>query len=290
MSRVFSCFLFMTPTLVCAGVFTVGPAGTHASLQSAFDAAAGPGGDHEIRIQQGVFDNGTTSVFVNDDLSVHISGGWNAAFSEMTPNPSLTSLSGGMDSRVLSANALTGAGGTLRIENLTITAGFAERSGAGLSLVSTGTARVEIVNCHFLENKSGFDDGSTEGAFGAAIDANLNNESTLLINGCLFRGNISRGSSVAGAALGLSASQDTDLVVTNCHFMANEARAADNSAGGGGLDLFARNNSSAEISNNTFRDNVVECQNGNAAGGGLSAGASGEATFEITGNVFLRTP
>ncbi len=77
-------------------------------------------------------------------------------------------------------------------------------------------------------------------------------------------------------------------MVTNCHFVANEARAANDSAGGGGLHLFARNNSSAEISNNTFRDNVVECQNGSAIGGGLSAGASETVTLEITGNVFFK--
>ncbi len=290
MSRMFSFFLCLSfsATLVSADVFRVGPAGAHATVQSAFDAAATLGGNHEIRIQQGVFDNGTTSVFVTDDLSVNMSGGWNAAFSEMATDPSLTSLSGGTDSRVLSINAGIGSGGTLRLENLTITAGFSEQSGAGINLVTTGTAIVEIVNCHFLENRGGFDDGSSLSPFGTAINADLNNESSLLINGCLFQANISRGSSVAGAALELSASQDTSLVVTNCHFVANEARAANDSAGGGGLHLFARNNSSAEISNNTFRDNVVECQNGSATGGGLSAGASGAVTLEITRNVFFK--
>ena len=221
MPRMFSCFLCLifSVTLASADVFTVGPAGFHATLQSAFDAAVTLGGNHEIRIQQGVYDNGTTSVFVTDDLSVAISGGWNAAYSEMTANTSLTSLSGGMDSRVLSVNAGSGSGGTLRLENLTITSGFVQQAGAGISLVSSGSAIVEIVNCHFLENKAGFDDGSSEAPFGPAINADLNDESSLHIRGCLFQDNIARASSVTNGAVVVSPGQDAALVISESRFI-----------------------------------------------------------------------
>ncbi len=272
-------------TLVSADVFTVGPAGTHATLQSAVTAATGLGGDNEIRIQEGVFDDGKTLVSVNDNLSLTISGGWNSAFSEMTQDPALTSLSGGTSAEIMSVNAEES--GMFRLENLTIEEGFTELAGAGLFVVSTESATVEIVDCRFLENKAGFDDGSTDSPFGTAIDANLRDESSILIRGCLFQDNTSRGSSGAGGSVNLSVSNDSSVEVSGSRFIGNEARSVQDNAIGGGLHLFSRHDSSVQILDNLFQDNVIECQNGSAIGGGLSAGVSGAGTLHVTGNSFL---
>ncbi len=289
MSRMFGflLFLFLTPALVRADVFTAGPGGAHATVQAAFDAAAALGGDHEIRIQQGIFDNGIISLFVNDNLSVTISGGWDNGFGDMAPDPALTVLSGGMSSRVFQINAGIGAGGTLRLENLTVTAGFVEQAGAGMSLVATGSATVEIVDCHFLENKAGFDDGSSEAPFGTAINADLNNESSLQIRGCLFQDNIARGSSGANGAVVVSPGQDAGLVISASRFIGNEARVVENSSDGGGLKIFANQNSSVRVLNSLFESNVVESEMGSANGGGLFLGSASTTTVEVSGNTFL---
>ena len=258
-------------TLVSADVFTVGPAGTHATLQSAVTAATGLGGDHEIRIQEGVFDNGETFVSVNDNLSLTISGGWDSAFSEVTSDPSLTSLSGGTTTEIMNVRAE--GSGTFRLENLTMTEGFTEQSGAGVFLVTLGSAIVEILDCHFLDNEAGLDDGSTDSPFGAAIDASLRDESSLLIRACLFQGNTARGSSGASGSVTLSASNDSSVRVTESSFIGNEARSVQDSAVGGGLKVFTRHNTTVQIRTNLFQDNVIECRNGGAIGGGFSSGS-----------------
>ena len=284
----FCCFamtLLLSATLVFGDVFTVGPAGTHTTLQSAVTAAVVVGGDNEIRIQEGVFDDGETSVAVNDNLSLTISGGWNGAFSEMTPGASLTYLSGGTSSEILSVSAI--GSGELRLENLTLTEGFSEQAGAAMFLIASGTATVEIIGCNFTDNRGGLDDGSSEAPFASAITADVNDASSLVMRGCIFEGNVAEGSSSAGGPVEISPGQDASVEVSSCRFIGNEARSVLHNSVGGGLNLFATGNSSIQILNNRFEDNVVECRDGSAIGGGLSAGGTGETTLEITDNVFL---
>ncbi len=52
------CFVFVLQLLIIfvpATTFTVGPGGTHATVQAAIDAAVDAGGDNEIRITQGIY-------------------------------------------------------------------------------------------------------------------------------------------------------------------------------------------------------------------------------------------
>ncbi len=283
------CFFAITLQLAAASVFgdvfTVGPAGTHATLQAAVTAADALGGQNEIRLQQGAYEEPKILVTVDDDLSLTISGGWNGAFSEMTPDPSLTSLSGGTTTEIM--NVSGNGTGVCRLENLTFTEGFTEQSAAAVFVVTLGGSTIEIVDCHFLDNRAGFDDGSSESPFGTAISAEVREESNVFVRSCVFRGNTSRGSSGAGGSLDLSASNDSTLEVSGSSFIGNQALSVQHSAQGGGLKVFTRHDTTVQIFSNLFQDNVIECEDGSAIGGGLSAGASGTASLEITGNAFV---
>ena len=111
MSRMFglSLCLLLTPTLLSDAVCTVGPAGAHATVQGAVDAAVTAGGQNEIQIHQGTF-VGSVAIQLEALIgNLTVSGGWNEAFDVQAQDPSATILSGDMTSRVMQVWG-TGAG------------------------------------------------------------------------------------------------------------------------------------------------------------------------------------
>ncbi len=115
----FVCVLQLMTTFVPATTFTVGPGGTHATVQAAIDAAVDAGGDNEIRITQGIY---FQTAKLEGDLSgtLIISGGW-APFEQQVMDPGLTSLNGNGISRILEIDL---SGGDLRFEYLSFVGGL----------------------------------------------------------------------------------------------------------------------------------------------------------------------
>ena len=88
-----SLVLLLASTMAArAALFTVGPGGTHATIQAAIDAAVGtPGGD-DIRVARGTYHEHLIvhTLDAADPGRLTISGGWDAGFATQIADPNLT--------------------------------------------------------------------------------------------------------------------------------------------------------------------------------------------------------
>ena len=118
--------VFTGARLASAAVFTVGPGGTHSTVQSAIDAAVATPEADEIRLRNRVFRENL--VLVSVDQNLRISGGWNAGFTRAAPAARST-LDGGGTGRVFQGEV---HGGSLILERLQVKGGQTADSGAGI--------------------------------------------------------------------------------------------------------------------------------------------------------------
>lgn len=87
-----ACALFacLLPASAAFGaVFTVGPGGSHATVQAALNTAVQTAGDDEVRIAVGTYPEALAALVLADER-LDVSGGWNATFDARTEDPTLT--------------------------------------------------------------------------------------------------------------------------------------------------------------------------------------------------------
>jgi hypothetical protein len=131
-----------------ADVFTVGPGGAYATIQSAVDAAIAAGGNNDVKVGPGTYPEHLTVPVSFASGSLVLSGGWNAAFTQRSPDPALTVVDGSGSGRGLEVCA---AGRTVVVLNLTLTHGAASY-GAGALVNPAGAAWVVIGGCRIADN------------------------------------------------------------------------------------------------------------------------------------------
>ena len=283
MPRAFLLLIVLVSTIppMLADVFTVGPGGTHASIQDAVDAAIALGGDNEIRLQQATYN---ASVLISDALtsgSLLLDGGWTAGFSQRAADRSLTILSGEMMRRVLEIDSPAGA---VTIQNLTIQDGFHVNRGAGINIeCSTCTARFAALR---LSGNRADATGSKsdERALGAAIYGVLAGTGRLEIDDCDIENNLTRGVSTGLGAVGLELKGSAQAVLQGSRWIGNQNHG--DSTRGAGLDVVAADSSSLDIFACKFNANSNVSAGSTTVGGGLNLNLEDNSVFSIRESEF----
>ncbi len=273
--------LQLAVSLVSAAVFTVGPAGAHADVQAAVDAALVAGGDNEIRVQEGTF-VGPVAVPAQDltgDLVV--TGGWNDVFDDQTEDSSATVLSGGMANRVIDISG-TGAGSLISIQNLTIRDGFDLFRGAGIQ-VDCQQCQVELTDLGITENLVGNDENFQ--MQGSAIRASLQGDSHLIVDSCEINSNRTEGANNADSTVFVCTHGTSTLTIRDTSIHDNLIESQERSAGGGAIGIFPEDNSRLTLTGNTFENNTVNSGGSTTSGGGIEVRARDMTTFAIEDNI-----
>ncbi len=265
-----------------AAVFTVGPAGAHATVQSAVDAAVATGGDNEIRVQEGLFVGPVAVPVENLTGDLVMAGGWNDAFDVQTEDPSTTVLSGDMAERVIDISG-TGAGSLISIWNFTVRDGFDLESGAGIQ-VNCQECQVELIDLLIVENMVGNDQNFE--MLGSAIRASLEGDTHLRVDSCEIGNNRVQGNGLAKGTVQLSTLDASTAEVRDCRIHDNLLESLDGSAVGGAIDAFVVGASRLTVTDNTFANNTITAGGFTTCGGGMEMIARNMASFQISGNLF----
>lgn len=234
-----------------AAVLTVGPGGTHATVQAAVDAAVATPVDDELRLRATTFFE-QVDVSAVSDLGgrLELSGGWDAAYAVRDPTPGATALDGGGTGRVFFAPFLDA--GQLVLRGLAFRNGVA---GAGL-------------------------------AYGGGLDLGVGASVQVTIEDCLFDSNLATtdtgafGSAGGGAAISTNGSAEVHLA--GVAFTGNQVFIDDTIGAprGGGIHLYAGGSSRIVLRHGVASGNVV-LGGTQRKGAGISASADEDATIAI---------
>ncbi|MBX3726774.1 MAG: hypothetical protein KF823_12760 [Xanthomonadales bacterium] len=244
--------LVLLPGWAGADVFTVGAGGSHASIQSAINAAlALNGGNHEIRIRQGVyFERPVVTLPLG---TIELSGGWHPGFAQRTVDPANTQLVALAAGRALEA-VLSGSS-RLTVSGMSITGGFLEdATGAGVGLLAQQTASAEFLDVRVALNQVRLTGGSGTNA-GVGFFAALVENARLTIERAHFEeNNVTADSQPAHGAVYLSLRFGSRVDLRDSVFARNRV------APGGAnrtlaLQAYALN-ARLGIEGNRFEDNV----------------------------------
>lgn len=237
-------------------MFTVGPDGDHASLQSALTAALAPDVEpHHVRIQAGALIGDTVHV-QGIDVTIEVSGGWNAGFTLRSDDPALTVLQGSGSARTL---YVTGNLGTVQISNLTVTnPGAQQNDGTCVALQASGTLEVTLRD---------------------SVIRHCEGEGPVYCN---------------GNGIAASASQDARITILANHVHDNRCEPSRASADvriagrGTGISAQAQENGSLLIADNRIEDNLARNFGEQSDGIGINAINYGEGAVEVHRNHILR--
>lgn len=124
-----------------AALFTVGPEGTHATIQAAVNAALGQDGSHEIRVRTGIYFERVNIGNTISGKSVTLTGGWDASFGARDPNPALTVVDAQGIGRALRAQP---ENATLVVDGFTFLNGFSNSFGGSVMVqrFTSGSATI----------------------------------------------------------------------------------------------------------------------------------------------------
>ena len=253
-----ACALLFAPALQAA-VYTVGPGGTHASLDAALAAAGNTAADDEIRIASGTQ---IGNVFMDLALAqtIEVSGGWDAGFALRGDDPEATLLQGVGNGTLLYVGGDTGR---VEFSNLSLTHPGSTRSdGTCARLVPRGdmvlVLRDSVVrNCVTLTEFS----CSAAGIGGYAIEDGrvelLRNH--IRDNTCeTLAPAFGPGYGGAGAGAFLGAEDNGTLVVVDNIVEGNLLLVDGGQGSAAGLVVNAYEDSSATVSGNRISGNVVD--------------------------------
>lgn len=266
-----------------AAVLTVGPGGGYSTISGALATLIGAGGEHEIRVAAGVT-SGPIAIANGQTIGVvAISGGWNAAFTTRSDDPSLTVLDGGGAGPVVDVNL---TGGSLQLTGLDIRNGASSTGGAGVSAQLHNGSGLIIINCRIEDNRG---DGSG-GVEGGGLNVWVTDNSALNLGDTVVLGNQvhSTGSVAAGGGAKLNFDAMSTGLIHGCRFVANHASTENNQATGGGVYLTTYGSASVQFRDNLVADNTLAAPAGSGAvATGAALWASDSSVLSAMRNVLL---
>ena len=259
-----------------AAVYTVGAGGSHATIQSALDAALAAGDPAaEIRVHEGTYPEHLVIAAGAALGTLRLEGGWNATFTSARSGATRTVVDAGGTGRGL---LLGGANpGALQITDMTFRNGRVASStgralGGNLRLFADDTA-VTLRDCHV---EAGAVLGSatppdSTGSGGGGLAADLSGKASLVLDNVIFADNLAEVTAGPAAAVGggalISLNGATELVVEASEFHGNRvvASGASLSANGGGVRVDAHDHSGVSWVGGIVADNQGDAAPG--AGG-----------------------
>jgi hypothetical protein len=283
------------PATATAAVFTVGPRGTHASIQAAIDAASRIPGPHEIRVAFGTW---AETLAVGEGTGAGdlvLTGGWTEDFLSRTEDATVTVVDGRGSAPVIDVDRTRGS---LRVVGFTFTNGNAPRGvdrpfGGGMRLHVGGSAFVEIENDVFRENhlatplfaRGG---GLSVQSFGAARVRLAHNR---------FENNTATAGDGAWVASGggaqVTAQQQSLVDIVANELASNETASPGAFTIGTALDVEADDRARVNVMDNRIHDNHSTIGMGAPSGAlSLNAGLGPSATAHIVArrNIVTRNP
>jgi hypothetical protein len=246
-----------------AAEFRVGPGGTHATIQSAIDAALALAGDDVIKIRSGIYFENLRMRTLSS--SVTLSGGWNEVFEMRTASRTATTIDGSRRGRVMDALV---EGGSLTMIGLSLVNGESSgasptqpAAGAGMSAQLFSRSSVRIVSCEFRGN--GTFGGAATYTQGGAVAIFAEDAAAIEIADSAFRGNRLVSSYASSGALSVGVSgTGTRVTIRDNHFLDNRTEAT-STAGTDGTFFPAAvevvlggSRTELEFSRNTFSANT----------------------------------
>ncbi|UXI68809.1 hypothetical protein [Tahibacter amnicola] len=212
----------LAPMLASAAIYTVGPGGTHTTIQGAIDAALASAGNDEVRVHTGTYNEAINVPFTMTTDRLVMSGGWNDGYATQAADGALNTIVSPGANQI--AARLGPTGGTLVVDRFHFYGAEVNASGnqggAGMRIfMSNGDASVTVTGSIFQENVL---TGSTGNAVrGAALHADASGGGTLIVSNNQFinnRGVIAQGHSeiIAGAVI-----QFGCYGTRNCHMLGN---------------------------------------------------------------------
>ncbi len=261
------------------------------------DALASAAGNDEIWIAEGTYTNAATYALANDAITI-LGGFTNGMVSaeERDSNLYPVILDGlGEQHRILELNGadveldgviITNAQTTASIgtaglkiagatnvvlRNVSVGGCWSHNQnttidGFAVCISGTGTGRVDVVDCRFVDNQTGLYNGAN------GIGLNVGSFSQLTVSGCLFENNIKGPSYNAVYGGGLYLSDIGQAVVSNSVFSGNGGDPYQGRGCGGGLYVGA--NASAVVSDCVFDANYLVKGNGGYGGGAIAMESS----------------
>jgi hypothetical protein len=222
MRRALLAALAVTAVAVSAGadtVLTVGPGGTHTTIQGAIDTAVSGSGAFEIRVATGLWRE-RLRVVLEEGHGITLTGGWLADFSARTDDPSRpTIIDAGSTGTVVTIHTT----GYVAVTGFVITGGLAPSSGGGVFINARRFGDVHLFGNVIRSNRV----VSPEAVDGGGLVAGAWDGGYLSIRDNLFERNAAV-SSAAMAERGGANVFGTDasyLEVVDNRFFDNEVRA-----------------------------------------------------------------
>jgi hypothetical protein len=249
------------PSPAAAEVLTV-PSGSYSTIQSAIDAAVTRPGDDEVRLRGGTYVERLVVPATLAADSLRVSGGWDASFSRIEVDPTLTRVDARGTGRVLEARPTGSA--RLSFENLTLTgarvSGKGSLFGGGAQLNPTGNASVALVAVHVLDNIVEGDGSGFVG--GAGLSAAVNGSAEVRVERCRVANNLARNpardpqTTVFDSGLSIGLGEHGRFVLRDTLVENNVAETA-GIVGAPGMGLETFDFSSAVVEDNRFLGNLA---------------------------------
>ncbi len=240
-----------------ATVLTVGPDGIFSTLQGAIDAAIVAGGEQEIRVQAGTYQENLNVSPLAFAGSITILGGWNSGFSSRSPHAESTIIDGTQSGRPLTIEI---TGGEIQFDSMTLTGGLVGDTlpfGGGLNVQLSGDAVIRMDGCRISENTV----ASPSQAWGGGVSVGLEGTSELHLNRVSVLENTADCGSGGGGAGGLYivASDSSAVTISSTVVDRNTVRTSNVSAliQYGGLAVFGDDQSVVIIEDTQVRANTL---------------------------------
>jgi hypothetical protein len=268
---------------IAAAAFTVGPGGTHATVQAAIDAAVASGSDAEIRIAAGTWLERPHIPAFSRSFTLTITGGWLGDFTTRPGDREHQSIidGGGLAPVIRSAQSRGG----IVIDGVTITNAGHASPGTGLGAIVfhlQGTAKLRLHNNHINYNALVVDAGYAVGTLriftadraSAVIEENYIAENTV------------HGPGIRAGGMFLHLAGRSQITFVNNQLVHNGSIATSGDASAGGAEVFATESARITMVGNQFLRNVSVAEAGSARDGALIFNVRGGAAGVLNDNDF----
>lgn len=285
-------FVLVSTGPAAADLFLVGPGGTHATIQSAVDAAGATPGADSIRVAAGSFAE-RVEIF-EDPGGLHLSGGWIA--------PSFVSRSVGFAASEIRA---AGAGrpltadcsdGDLTIEGFSLRNGRVDErdfgsAGGGAMLAAWGTCRLTFTRNRVIANRAAEVVADPHrGATGGGVAAAIFDGGTLVFSDNVVEHNeVASADHAGGGGASFSVGANATFSITGNSFLANRVTATGQANDAGVSIGFYSGPSTGDFSDNRVHDGVVDGAASVVGAASFNSNVGAANHLTLRRNRFLRT-